>query len=62
MKADPETSIIEDVRAWKEDLAAEHGFDIDRMIASAREREAQTGEQLLSPPPLAGIGRRQAMP
>lgn len=50
MKTEAAISIIDEVRAWKEKNAAEHDFDIDRIIAAAREREAQSGEEVIHPP------------
>ncbi|MFT4641758.1 MAG: hypothetical protein ACI8T1_005102 [Verrucomicrobiales bacterium] len=54
MIAENELTIIEKVRAWKEENAAEHDFDIDRIIASAREREAESQGQVLPAPPQKG--------
>lgn len=50
MKSKQEMTIIEEVRSWKEQNAAEYGFDVDRIIASAREREAKSSERVLDPP------------
>ena len=47
MKTEAPISIIDEVRAWKEENAAEHDVDIDRIIAAAREREAQSKESTL---------------
>lgn len=54
MKTEEAISIIEEVRGWKEQNAAEHDFDIDRIIASAREREAYTEEEVIDAPPTKG--------
>jgi len=43
-------TIIEKVRSWKEQNAAECDFDVDRIIASAREREEESSERVLDPP------------
>lgn len=43
-------STIEEVRAWKEENAAEHAFDLGRIIASAREREASSKEEVINAP------------
>jgi hypothetical protein len=48
MKTEEAISIIEEVRAWKEENAAEHDFDIDRIIASARGREAHSKEEVIN--------------
>ncbi len=50
MIAEQELTIIERVRMWKEQNAAEFDFDVDRIIESARERERSSGERLLDPP------------
>ena len=50
MKTEAPISIIDEVRAWKEENAAEHDVDIDRIIAAAREREAQSKEEVIHPP------------
>lgn len=50
MKIERELTIIEQVRAWKEEIAAEHDFDIKRIIASANTREEASGERVLDPP------------
>ncbi|MCF6312100.1 MAG: hypothetical protein L3J39_06590 [Verrucomicrobiales bacterium] len=50
MIAKQELTIIERIRMWKEQNAAEFDFDADRIIESARERERSSGEILLDPP------------
>ena len=44
MNTDNELSIIETVRSWKEQNASEYDFDIERIIASAQERESNSSE------------------
>lgn len=41
------TLIIDDVRAMKRENAAEHGFDIFRIVAAARERQEQSGRMIV---------------
>lgn len=54
-----EQSIIEEVRALKEANAAEHDFDIARIIAAARVRQETTGRVILRlPAPAKGKVRR----
>ena len=50
MNTDNELSIIETVRSWKEQNASEYDFDIERIIASAQERESNSSEKFLDPP------------
>ena len=50
MKTERELTIIEQVRVWKEEIAAEHDFDIDQIIASASKREQSSGKRVLDPP------------
>lgn len=52
MIAKQEITIIERVRSCKEQNAAEFDFDVDRIIASAREREKVSVESVLDPPKL----------
>jgi hypothetical protein len=40
--------IVEEVRAVRERLAAEFGFDIGRIIADARRRQATSGAAVVS--------------
>ena len=41
------TLIIDDVRAMKRENAAEHGFDVFRIVAAARERQEQSGRMIV---------------
>ncbi|MEO0413991.1 MAG: hypothetical protein AAF226_03450 [Verrucomicrobiota bacterium] len=50
MIAEKEQTIIEKVRSWKEQNAAISDFDIDRIIASAQQREGRSDHVLLEPP------------
>ncbi len=43
-------TIIESVHSWKEKNAAEFDYDIDRIIASAQNRERNSKAELLDPP------------
>lgn len=40
--------IVAEVRAIREQIAAECGFDIRRIIEQARQRQAQSGRQIIS--------------
>ncbi|MCX6879056.1 MAG: hypothetical protein NTW21_35395 [Verrucomicrobia bacterium] len=44
------TLIIEEVRAMKRENAAEHGFDVSRIVAAARERQEQSGRMIVRRP------------
>ena len=39
--------IVEEVHAVRESLAKEAGFDLDRLIAAARARQAASGRQVV---------------
>jgi hypothetical protein len=42
--------VILEVRRIKEQLAEEFDFDIDRILADAREKQRKPGRKVLSPP------------
>jgi hypothetical protein len=42
-----DTLIIEEVRELKRENAAEHGFDVSRIVAAARERQEQSGRMIV---------------
>ena len=43
--------IVEEVHAVREALAREAGYDLDRLIEAARERQAASGRQVVRLPP-----------
>lgn len=45
-----EDEVIQEVRRIKESLAGSMDFDVERIIADARERQAQGGRTVLPPP------------
>ena len=47
MTTKTEESVIEHVRALKEENAAEHGFSLEAIIASARERQESSGRRII---------------
>lgn len=42
--------VIRETRRIKENLAADMGFDIDRILQDAKEKQTTTGRKILSPP------------
>lgn len=42
--------VIQETRRIKEALAASLGFDIDRILQDAKEKQKKTGRKVLSPP------------
>jgi len=42
--------IIREMRRIKEDLARSTDFNIDRILENAREKQKQSGREILSPP------------
>ncbi|HEY3968329.1 MAG TPA: hypothetical protein VGM05_27440 [Planctomycetaceae bacterium] len=48
--------VVREVRNIKEQLAQAFDFDIDRILADAREKQQHGGQNVLSPP----VGRGQA--
>ena len=42
--------VIRETRRIKEALAAAMGFDIDRILQDAKEKQKKTGRKILSPP------------
>ena len=47
MIADEQTTIIEDVRMFKEANAAKHDFNIARIIDSAQKRQEESGRRII---------------
>ena len=47
MKADTRESIIDQIRALKEENASEHGYSLEAIIASARERQESSGRRII---------------
>jgi hypothetical protein len=47
MKTDTQESIIEHIRSLKEENAAEHGYSLEAIIASARERQEASGRRII---------------
>ncbi len=47
MTTDTQQSIIEHVRSLKEENAAEHGYSLEAIIASARERQEASGRCII---------------
>lgn len=43
--------IIAEVRAIREDLAAQHGYDLDRLYQEAKRREKASDREILEPAP-----------
>jgi hypothetical protein len=43
--------IVEEVRRIREELAAQEGNDLRRMVAAARRRQEQSGRQVVKRPP-----------
>jgi len=43
--------IIKDLRKHRQEHAAEHGHDLHRIVASLRQREAQSKRRVLNPGP-----------
>ena len=52
--------IVEDVRAVRRAHAAAFGFDIPRIVADLRKRDAASGDRLVSLPPKPARHRRLA--
>ncbi len=46
--------VLKEMREIKEKLAASMGFDLDRILADARQRQSEDGRKVLSPPPRRG--------
>lgn len=47
MKTVNELSIIEQVRAVKEEIAAEHGYSVKAIVESARQRQEASGCRII---------------
>lgn len=47
MKTETQQSIIEHIRSLKEENAAEHGYSLEAIIASARERQEASGRRVI---------------
>ena len=48
---DTTDEVLKEVREIKERLAAVLDFDVDRILADALQRQAESGREVLSPPP-----------
>jgi hypothetical protein len=48
MKRDP---IVDEVRAIRDEIAREHGYDLDSIFQMFRKLEATSGREHVSPPP-----------
>ena len=48
--------VVQEVRKIKELLAQAFDFDIDRILADAREKQRNSGRQILSPPVVSEKG------
>ena len=55
-------SIVAEVRAIRERLAAECDFDIRRIVAEAQQRQATSGARLVSPPAVTHPAQQDAEP
>ncbi len=42
--------VLEEVRRIKDELAKEFDYDVDRILADAREKQNQSGHRLVMPP------------
>lgn len=47
MKTETRESILDHIRSLKEENAAEHGFSLEAIIASARERQEASGRRII---------------
>ena len=47
MTTETQESIIEHVRSLKEENAAEYGYSLEAIIASARERQESSGRRII---------------
>ena len=47
MKTETQETVIEQVRALKEENAAEHGFCLEAIIESARQRQESSGREII---------------
>ena len=45
-----ETSIIQQVRQWKQDNAAEHDFNLAKILEAARVRQEKSGRRIIRLP------------
>ena len=52
--------IVEDIRAVRRVHAASFGFDVARIVADVRKRDAASGDSLVSLPPKPARHRRVA--
>ena len=52
--------IVEDIRAVRRAHAAAFGFDVARIVADLRKKDAASGDRLVSRPPKPARRRRMA--
>ena len=52
--------IVEDIRAVRRAHAAAFGFDVARIVADLRKKDAASGDRLVSLPPKPARHRRKA--
>ncbi len=43
----PKLDVLAEVRKTKEEIAAEYNYDIEAMVKAARERQEQSGRQII---------------
>jgi len=62
MKTDTHMTIIEEVRSFKEAVAAKHGFDVARIVDAARKRQEASGRRIIRQGEQAGTGQPATRP
>ncbi len=62
MITDTHITIVEEVRSFKEAVAAKHGFDVARIVDAARQRQEVSGRLIIRQGELAGSGQPATRP
>lgn len=55
-------TIVEEVRSFKESVAAKHGFDVARIVEAARVRQDASGRRIIRQGEQAGAGQPATRP
>jgi len=57
MITDTHMTIVEEVRSFKEAVAAKHGFDVARIVDDARQRQETSGRRIIRQGEQDGTGQ-----
>ncbi len=62
MIIDHQMTVVEEVRSFKEAVAAKHGFDVARIVHAARQRQEASGRRIIRQGELTSAGQLATLP